>query len=429
MKKQLLALSLIATSGLIAQDNNSNMSSQQSSCCNTCNFTPCCCVPKPKKCIDCECYTPMFYDLQCDCGFFFSVDFLYWYARETNLTYALQVNGVSKDAEDNLSPVVLSPNNYKNLTTKWDPGFRVGIGWNNGCDGWDYYLHWTYMHNSKSNSTSVASDYALNGDQIFLPDENQQALVNQWVNPGLFAVNGVNNVAPITFDTIRASWKLQNWNTVDLELGRKYWLSPCFNLRPFIGVRGAWDRVNFRTTSTRTSPIDNTTTEPLVFRDRFRSRLWGVGILGGIQPTFYYCSNFAVFGSMNAALIWGEFEVRKRENYQDPDGISGTPGIAIIDWNPPASKSTFFQMTPIIDLAIGLRWEENWCCDQYRSNLDIGWEHHVWFDQNHRAKLVDFFAGPAASTLMRQGTGFRTFDEATGNLALGGLVVRLRVDF
>lgn len=109
MNNKLLALSLIASPVLMAQDGgmssdygngNGNKSYEQSGYCNTCCCKPCCCkpccVPKPKKCIDCECYTPAYYDLQCTCGFFADVAFLYWYARETNLSYALQVQAVER---------------------------------------------------------------------------------------------------------------------------------------------------------------------------------------------------------------------------------------------------------------------------------------------------------------------------------------------
>ena len=430
MKKQLLALSLITT-GLIADNRSNTMTSQQSGACTTCCCTPCCCkpccVPKPKKCIDCECYNPMFYDLQCDCGFFASVDFLYWYARETNLSYALDVFGCAKDAGSSTSDVIFSAKSFKNLDTAWDPGFRVGIGWNDGCDGWDYYLNWTYIHNSEKSSISVPNTYALNGVSIFLPDVNEYALINQWVNPGVFPTPGTSpdNLQPVTFDSIKAKWEM-NLNWVDLELGRKYWTSACFNIRPYVGIRGLWNRVSFRTKGSRTSPLAaDVASAPLVFKDRFKTRMWGVGMTGGFQPAWYFCQNFVLFGNMDISLLWGEFEVKKKENYQDINAISGET----VNWDTSnAGHNSFFQMTPMLDVALGLRWEDTWCCDQYRSAFDVAWEHHTLFDQNHRFKLVDFFASEGGSTI-RQGSGFRTFDEATGNLDLGGLVIRLRVDF
>ena len=36
-------------------------------------------------------------------------------------------------------------------------------------------------------------------------------------------------------------------------------------------------------------------------------------------------------------------------------------------------------------------WEEYWCCEEYRSTVDIGWEHHIWFDHNHIEFKVSTF--------------------------------------
>jgi len=447
MNKHLIALSLIGALDLSAKASAEEYTEQASSC-NSCCCKPCCCEPKPKKCIDCECYTPQFYDLQCDCGFFLDGEFLYWYARETNLSYALKIQAKESTtipASDGSPPpttLVFASQSYEHLSTKWDPGFRVGLGFNSDCDGWDYYLHWTYFHNKKSNSTSVSPEYIL-GSNPFLADKGDSLLINPWINASFHGIGeGI-----FSFDTINAKWRL-SFNSVDLELGRKYWLSKCFNLRPYVGLRGAWTRTTFRTKSLRNISFEREEIGGLGqdalfdevidanFKDRFKTRNWGAGILGGIQPTWYFCSNFALFSNLDVALLWGEFENKKREKYQN---ISTTTQIKPEQGNPitridPSysnlSKNKFFQMNALLDLAIGLRWEEYWCCEQYRSAFDIGWEHHIWFDHNHRNKSSDSFTitpgrGLGAPTV----DGFRAYDEVTGNLCYGGLVVRLRFDF
>jgi len=85
MKHPLIALTLLAAAPLSAGYHDQPNQYESEDNCYSCNP---CCTPQPKKCIDCECYTPAFYDLQCDWGLFLSVDLLYWYARETNLNYA-----------------------------------------------------------------------------------------------------------------------------------------------------------------------------------------------------------------------------------------------------------------------------------------------------------------------------------------------------
>ncbi|NGX59142.1 MAG: hypothetical protein KR126chlam3_00289 [Chlamydiae bacterium] len=282
------------------------------------------------------------------------------------------------------------------------------------------------------------------GNSPFLGSSEEFFLINPWINASF---HGDTEAPFLSFDKINAKWRL-SFNSVDLELGRKYWLSKCFNLRPYAGLRGAWTRTTFRTKSLRNISFeieikpnigpDILSDEVLDanFKDRFKTRNWGAGLLGGIQPTWYFCSNFALYSNLDMALLWGECENKKREKYQTitiSTKISPNQGDPITFTDPSyrnLSKSKFFQMNAILDLAIGLRWEEYWCCEQYRSTFDIGWEHHIWFDHNHRNKSSDFFFSiPSRQDGTPEVNGFRAYDEVTGNLCYGGLVVRLRFDF
>lgn len=409
--KKLFALSLLAASGLIADQNNNgsmnNNMNQNNNYGNNCCPADCCkpcCVPKPKKCIDCECYTPHFYELQCDWGVSFDIEFLYWYAREGDLSYALKGIAVNQiPTTPGLS--VISARSIKHLQSKWDPGFRVGLGWNSDCDGWDWYLTWTYYHNKKHSSTSVP-DFAIGGNTT-LASVGQEVLVDPWINPAV-------SETPIIFNSVSAKWRL-NMNYIDLELGRKYWLSRCFTMRPYTALRGAWTKLSFRNTATRSSTLTPAINR---FRDRFTNRHWGVGFLVGIQPEWYFCRNFVLYTNFDAALIWGKARNRKHENYTTIDAVG-------FDYHNHLSNN-FSKMISILDLAIGLRWDELWCCDRYRTALDVGWEHHTWFDMNNRVKLNSPYSNSDIIVTQR---GFQSYTEEYGNLMFGGLVIRLRFDF
>jgi len=453
MKKQLLALSLLATPGLMADydDAGAKANSYSQGQCGTCCQTPCCCkpccVPQPKKCIDCECYTPAYYDLQCDWGFSLSGDFLYWYARETNLAYSARVTATpvenaftNDDQPVALDHNIISPTSTQYQNVNWKPGFRIGLGWNTDCDGWDAYLTWTYMRNTRSDSTSTDqfSDTDLfTGETVAIPGAGQQALINPWINAGLLfretKLGTDLNYIPPMFTKISAKWKMQ-YNVIDLEFGRKYWLSRCFTLRPYGGLRGGWVKTTFNTTSTR----DLSDLESIVgIADanysvdvNFTNRFWGVGLIGGLQPNWHFCSNFILFSNLEGGLLWGEFERKRSENYsatvRAPE--TSTQPSALSTWSS-SSSDRFYQMYPVLDFAIGFRWEENWCCDRYKTALDIGWEHHVWIDVNHREKTDRAYVVTDSTDPFTEATGVGGIDEATGNLGMGGLVIRLRVDF
>ena len=86
-------------------------------------------------------------------------------------------------------------------------------------------------------------------------------------------------------------------------------------------------------------------------------------------------------------------------------------------------------MTAILDLGLGFRWETTWCCDRYRTAVDLGWEHHIYFDQNHRNKTIDAMSESGSTTLFPDVFGYRTYAEATGNVGFGGFVLRVAFDF
>ncbi len=452
MKKYLLILGLTATFGLFAQGTHRCASNECSSCsyasscdCSPCNCNPCecnsctpacgsscgcsysnssccepCCTPKPPKCIDCECYTPQYYDLQCAWGISLQADFLYWYARETDLAYAQKfemVETITSAASNSYSSF---PQEYKYLDTKWKPGVRVGVGFNSSCDGWDSSVVWTYYKNKSSSSTTVP----FLSDQI-TPVGGQQALVNPWINT-TFVIQPV-------IEKVSASWKL-SFNQIDLDLGRKYWLSRCFTLRPYTAVRGMWTKTNFETTSlinprdVATTP-NPTTNVSFNFKDEFKNTYWGVGFLGGLEPSWYFCRTFLIYGDIDAALVWGSFKARKQERYLVTEDT--VPSVNRIPVNNTASGDNFSRMLAMLDLGIGLRWEDTYCSNRYRFTLDLGWEHHVLFNYGllHKNTGATDLNGITVGTEIQNLRYSSGFTRERTDIQMGGLIARVKFDF
>lgn len=419
--KKLLALSISVVSGLASLQANSDltgpvatMKSQNQTdngCCAPCPPKPCC-VPQPKKCINCECYVPSFYDLQCDWGMTSYVDFLYWYSNEGNMPYALVVTSVA-EAPGAVTPVIVASNS-KHVGTNWDPGFRLGLGWNTSYDGWDVDANWTWYHNNQSNSTSVPANFSHLGSN-FYPSVGQQAIIDPWLDAGVFHSAFADSGNTYLFDTVKSSWKLF-LNQVDLNLGRKYWLSKSFTMRPYAGGRGAWATTNFRNQALRISGVDY-----LDFTDTFKDKFWGVGLMTGFQPEWHITSTFSLFSNFDASLLWGRFKMKKSEDYTRL--ISGASQTAINN----NFISNFSKMTTMVDLAFGLRWTENWCNYRYRAYFDAGWEHHIWFDTNNRLKTLGHERLNVLTATNPH--SFENFEEEVGNLMYGGLVIRARLDY
>jgi len=387
--------------------------------------TPCC-VPQPKKCIDCECYVPPYYTLQCDLGLYAYADFLYWYANESNLSYAMVVTGelfAGISAAAGIPLLRYDATSTKHIGTKWDPGFRVGFGWNSGYDGWDAEIDWTWYHNKKTSSISVPSEFSAFGVPD-LPGVGQRAILNPWLGGGAIDnfTTGFTSLQFFLEDNVTATWKLY-LNSIDAKLGHKFWLTRHFTLRPFAGARGAWAKTIFSNIGSFTSFLNLLT---FASNDTFKDKFWGVGPVAGFQPEWHCSSCFSLFSNLGAALVWGQFKMVKSENYS---GLVG--GVSFASKN--NFHSTFSKMQPILDVSFGLRWTDTWKCDRYRSYVDVSWEHHIWFDTNNRLKINS----PAANVVFNEGMTeldssyvyFNSYEEEVGNLSFGGLAVRAALDF
>lgn len=430
MSTQLLVLGMTMT--MVGHPlNNEDKSNQeiveqtQPECCSSCFCNPCkCCTPKPKQCVDCECYTPKWYEMSCDCGWFVTVDFLYWYGRENQTSYAAKVQTIQTGTSDATTDPVYSAvaSELQYLDEKWDPGVRVGLGLLDECDGWDLYLYWTYYKNTSKGSSKVSPFTGV------FAEANGFALVNPWTNIGIADVIGI-------FENVSASWKF-TMNSFDFEIGRRYWLSTCFTMRPFLAIRGLWTKTKYDLTSIRNNET-TTPNNPSVaveanynYQDDFKNSNWGVGFVGGFQPTWFFTPCFSLYGSADIALLWGNRKLEKTEIYSvvSTQVLSGDLSGAQVNYNFESKNSEYGDMMPILDLAIGLRWEDYFCDRQYHLAVDLGWEHHTLFDHNFRFKITE--RGPSNSLASGDAvSGFAGYEETLHNVSFGGLVVRANFGF
>lgn len=139
----------------------------------------------------------------------------------------------------------------------------------------------------------------------------------------------------------------------------------------------------------------------------------------------FFCNNFILYADLDIALGWGNIHQRAKERYFIGGiGVSNptvTGPFVIIDQSN-SYKERFSNMATLLDLGLGLRWEETWCCNRYRTSFDLGWENHIWYDTANR--VITFGSDIESSTQT-----FTGFVDNIGNLLYGGLVARFRFDF
>ena len=300
------------------------------------------------------------------------------------------------------------------MRAEWDPGCRVGLGFNSQCDGWDCYLSWTYMHNNRKQTSKVPRFDSAIFTEL---SSGTNVLTSPW-DYGFGGIDFDEVEAPM-YDKIVSKWRL-NYNMFDLELGRKYWLSECFNMRPFTAIRGGWTRTRFNVSNEANylgAPSFSTNVT-------FQNKIWGVGIVGGVQPTWYFSPCFALFANADFALLWGRDDMNKSESIERGQHPSS---ITVFNTNYSMDSSTD-SMQAVLDLALGFRVENTFCCNRYRFTLDLGWENHQWIQYLHRSQVTGVFTkeNPVTDAVGKFYTGI---DNIYTDLSLSGLTLRTRLDF
>ncbi|MDN3506071.1 MAG: Lpg1974 family pore-forming outer membrane protein [Simkaniaceae bacterium] len=327
---------------------------------------------------------------------------LYWTAHQDGMDFAIR-NAVRVPVVNPDPPEIDELNNLidddlEGPKGKWEYGFKLGLGYNTSCDGWDLDLVWT--HFSPRSHTDVSAGVSDN-----------QSLVTLW---SAFApAQGEVNFAR----DIEANWKV-DLNFVDFELGRAYWTSKRMSLRPFIGLRflsikqdydlehkgGSW--------SPRIDPVQDPFTGEVSLNNDYR----GVGLHSGIDSIWHFDCGWGLYGNLAANVVYGCFDISHKENIRL--AVSPYTKTEILD-----AKSHFRASRAIIDLALGIQWSALICDCQYGILARLGWESHLFLHQNQMWRVVRI--GDTAN----QTQGQNVFHHRRGTLDTQGITLALEFLF
>ncbi len=283
-----------------------------------------------------------------------TAEFIYWTAREDQLTFAVKQGNSSGNASQ--------PN------WSYDPGFKVGVGILYDHDGWDVYANYTWLRVSTS-SKKVTAD----ADEMLI-------IKSSYPLP-----------AETNFASIAAKWDF-DFNAVDLELGRNFFISRYLKLRPHFGMKGTWQKQDFPVTGI----LEIFNTEETFFYTN-NIDTWGVGLRMGLDTSWHFNRCLSIVGDMALSALWQGYRTRRKV-------VSVEPAITEVDFS-----ANCHRINPVIELLLGLRWETWYCCDAYHFSIEGGWEIQWWNDQNHFTTL--------------------TGQDLMGDLYMQGFTLKLRLDF
>jgi hypothetical protein len=264
-----------------------------------------------------------------------------------------------------------------NVGYNWDWGFRLGAGYNFPHDGWDMLLNWTWFRTDKEKKEGTTGGQAI-----------WQTETNPANGPAILAATSAEGHTKF------------HMNLLDLEMGREFFVSKWLTLRPFVGGRAAWLTRDFNFEYDLTPNVQNITEVEGHNHNRFR----GAGLRTGLNSQWGVGCGWSFFGDLAFSLIYGTQRIHA---HQETD-----PGDARIEH----VHNAWLTARPIMDLALGLRWDRLFFNDVYRIRFQLAWEQHTFWGFN---KNMNFMNSTAQ--------GKYAFNQ--GDLTLQGLSFQARFDF
>lgn len=295
--------------------------------------------------------------------FYFSGDFIYWQAKEDNLTVGYTGVADTYDPASGTRPSNPSKaGKIQMIDLSYEPGFKIGAGLVFAHDGWDTFMNYTWL--DETNQSTTLSRTSTNGmlQSLYFNTENTASYAN----------------------SVTGTWSFY-FNEIDWELGRKFFISKRLVLRPHMGLKGAWIHQNYdlaefgSTTGSLTASNANAHTYQ-------RQKYWGVGFRTGLNAEWHFTRDFSIYGNVAVSEIYGLMHLKAKSQVDDPNtDMIATTGF-VGQWI--NQHKNIHTMRPVLEMAMGFRYETSFGEDNYyRFLLSAGWEQQIWWNQNQFIKV------------------------------------------
>lgn len=290
-------------------------------------------------------------------GFVASADFLWWKLYQGSTDYLVKAK--------NDRTVLPVEGHLKHFNFRWEPGFKVGLGYVFDHDGWDADAEFTFFQ-TQAHSHASASQ------------------------PHLFPLVG--NPA-LNYTKAHGIWNVKFYD-LNVVLGRNYFVSKYLALRPFFGLATAWIDQQRRFHFVESNG-------DLIYL-RNRNDFWGIGPRIGLDAQFAFCESFSFYGNVAGNLMWGEF----RTDELDKDK---TTELVFHDLH-----YNLHRMVSTTAFGLGFAYETSFLENTYYLMIKCGYESQYWWRQNQ-------LPIPDVNSLL--------FRRASNDLSLQGLTLEFKLDF
>ena len=277
-----------------------------------------------------------------DNGFITAVDFLYLQVHNNPITVGFKASMVEEiqNAQLDLESVVVDNVRF---SSKWDPGFKLALGYLSEYDKWDFTAHWKYFHTkNKKRATSPNKDVAF--------------------------LAGIMGSDDIDFYDINSSWVL-NLNMIDFQIGKAFQINERLNLRPFIALASNFLYQDIywygsgRYYRSGTNPVEGDAEAATSLKNDF----WGVGLKSGLNGHWNLCKRISIYGDFAFSLLYGKTYAKNNLYVRNPDSDQQTyPGR--VDEEYVETRDTVYQVKPNMEMNLGFLYSY---CFEGGTLLDI----------------------------------------------------------
>lgn len=298
-----------------------------------------CCV-KPCPCIEVFDGTT----LNCDSRFWVQGEILVWKHQMLDT-----LDAYAEVARANDSLLADRRQRDKYVECDWLPGVRVGLGYKIPCDTLDVLGLFTYVpgHGAKKERSSRPN---LGIGTYFGIHENDSTGVED-------------------FDVELNS----NLYIGDLELGRHFFVTPGFDVRPFVGLRGIYHN------SKANNRIENEFEMGLLTLVRGDltkiDNIFGIGIRFGLNTLWGVTERWAVYMNWAAAMLGTSSSHETNLSYTVATGANEAD-VHNLFGSPTVEKQSFpFGDCEITnELALGIQYDYFFCNRRYHLGFRAGYE-------------------------------------------------------
>ncbi len=387
-----VSLSLLSVHFAYAQSSNGSGNNSSSTPPKACAPSKPCppkpCKPCPPVCFergypDTQCCIPSAYNepanfqlSPCPWDFWVDASFTYWTAYQEGLLLATSTaTYTSVPVETAESQTLLFQD------TKWEPGFKIGLGVNLGHDHWSALAEYTWFR-SRTTTSAVA------------PEGPAESTAPRW------RINNWELDSDSLATALSSVWRL-HMDLLDVAMTRPYYQGTHLIVAPFGGVRAAWIRQNLNFQPTL--PVATGTNTNAEYH--YKSHSWAVGPRGGMQGKWHLGWGFRVEGDAAAGIAFTRYT--KVSGYADPsDDGERANSVGYTDYNTLRFNN---------DMSVGLGWGDYFDCRNYHFDLLVSYDFQIFWNQNMMKPLADLFD--------------EFVHTPAQNLYLQGLTVRAQFDF